>query len=173
MNPQTIKAFSHLSETEREVRDRFYWFDALDSEIESANATKEDIRKAYIDVMLSEMKISEYTPVHFQIQYLLDQVHIACNKILEFSEAKFPWIGDVFLKQVEEVAILSHYLNDIRRALREWDKIYIRVLFSFQREKVFVFDFREGMNEQIFEVLDALLYFFEKQEAEGNIPQIY
>lgn len=69
--------------------------------------------------MLSEMKTSEYTPVHFQIQYLLDEVHIACNKILEFAEAKFPWIGDVFLRQVEEVGVLSHYLNDIKRALRE------------------------------------------------------
>ena len=69
--------------------------------------------------MLSEMKISEYTPVHFQIQYLLDEVHIACNKILEFSEAKFPWIGDVFLRQVEEAGILSQQYDDIKSALRE------------------------------------------------------
>lgn len=174
MSSQTIKAFSHLSEIEREVRDQFYWFDALDSEIESANATKEDIRRAYIDVMLSEMKISEYTPVHFQIQYLLDEVHIACNKILEFAEAKFPWIGDVFLRQVEEVGILSQQYDDIKSALRERRKLQIRIHMplSSQRGKVFVFDFSDGMNEQIFEVLDALISFFEKQEAAGNILQI-
>jgi hypothetical protein len=66
------------------------------------NANKMQIRAAYIDVLISELPLHKQNELHFQIRYLLDVMRVACNRILEFAETKFPYIEDVFLSQTKE-----------------------------------------------------------------------
>ena len=168
----TITLFHAFSDAEKAVKEHFYWFDALNNIIESTNATKWQIRKAYIDVLIWELPITEQNELHFQIRYLLDEKRVACNQILEFSEAKFPYIKDVFLLQVKETWILRAEYDDIVAALQKQQILKICCSVSFTRERFFIFDFSQGVNDKIFSVLDELIYFYQERIEHGDFIAI-
>ena len=163
-----ITSFHSLSDAEKSVKERFYWFDALNNVIESSNATNEQIRKAYIDVLLGELPSSQYNELHFHIRYLIDEVRIACNRILEFAEAKFPFVWDVFLAQVREVWIFSHEYEAIQEALQKGTTLKICCNISFCRERVFIFDFSKWVDDRVFSVLDEFLVFYQECIDHGD-----
>ena len=170
--PSTITAFHNLSDADRNVRDRFYWFDAFNSAIESINATKPQIRAAYIDVLISELPLHKQNELHFQIRYLLDEMRVACNRILEFAEAKFPYIEDVFLSQTKETWILQAEYDEIEAAVQQRRRLKICCTFSFAREQYFIFDFTQGVNDKTFSVLDELIVFYQERIENGDFIAI-
>ena len=170
--PPTVTAFHNLSDADKNVRDRFYWFDVFNSAIESINATKSQIRAAYIDVLTSDLPAHEQTELHFQNRYLLDEMRVACNRILEFAEVKFPYIEDIFLSQTKETWILQSEYDEIEAAVQQRRRLKICCTISFTRERYFIFDFTQGVSDKTFSVLDELIVFYQEQIENGDFIAI-
>lgn len=82
------KRFTDISEIKDEnTRKNYSDFTDLNNMIESW-IDREKLLEAYTDVLCWEMDISEYTELHFQIKYLIEEVNIACNKIINFYDYK-------------------------------------------------------------------------------------
>ncbi len=88
---KTFKKFETLKELiaswEYDEYQEFWW---LNQSIEQWKYSREDIKNAYYDVLLWEKEISNYNELHFQIKYLIDEIKISVNHILQFAELKFP-----------------------------------------------------------------------------------
>ncbi len=82
------KRFTDISEIKDEnTRQSYSDFTYLNNMIESW-IDREQLLEAYTDVLLWELDISNYTELHFQIKYLIDDVNVACNKIINFYDYK-------------------------------------------------------------------------------------
>jgi hypothetical protein len=84
-----LKRFWEISEIEdKELRESFSDFSGLNKIIERENLTREQLEKAYADVIIWELNQLDYKELHFQIKYLLDEVGVAVNSIINFYDSK-------------------------------------------------------------------------------------
>lgn len=84
-----LKNFWEISEIQdNELREKFSNFGGLNKVIERNNVSRDEIYKAYVEVLIWELDQIEYTELHFQIKYLLDEVKVAVDSILWFYDCK-------------------------------------------------------------------------------------
>lgn len=81
--------FNKISEiTNSDKKEKYSEYTELNKIIERDWVTKNQISKAYLDVILWETPILEYNELHFQIKYLLEDIKVWCNTILWFYDYK-------------------------------------------------------------------------------------
>jgi len=69
-------------------------FSALNDTIEKDSLSPDDVKEAYHAVLLETLSTSEKQNVHWQIQYLTDEIKVPVNTILSFIDAKFSSFED-------------------------------------------------------------------------------
>ncbi len=136
-------AFDELSVDEK--RD-FLDFKRLNFIIEENNLTKEQIEQSYIKAFLKEKDESD---IHIELKYLLDEINVACNKILDFINFKFCSYKDAILWYSKKSWFLDYHLVEQILDSNEslftliiwkiwWDEEKIQMQFNKWREDEFL-----------------------------------
>ena len=117
-----LKRFSRINDiTDGTLRDKYQEFEQLNNLIESQKITRQEVEQAYSDIMLGEITIEQYTELHYQIKYLLDEIWVACNQILWFYDHKLPGYKQA---SIDLINSMYHMPSDIRKKLfwtLEWN----------------------------------------------------
>lgn len=85
MNYKRFKDISEITDVNQKNRFQDFW--ELNKLIESW-IDREQVYKAYSDVIFWEIEFKDYSELHFKIKYLLDEVNVALNSILDFYDYK-------------------------------------------------------------------------------------
>jgi len=97
--------FKLFNETIPKEMQDFKDFWALNQLIEVDNLSPDQVIDAYHDMILRTLENAEKTNLHFQIQYLFDEVKIPVNRVLSFLEAKFSSLEDAISSVIKQTQL--------------------------------------------------------------------
>lgn len=150
---QTLTRFRDLSELSQEEKNVFFDFWALNRIVERDGYTREDIDLAYLDVVLNQRGMADYSELHFHIKYLLEEVWVAINKIILFSAYKFPFFTDYFIEKIEDsdlhTLLWEENIEKIRQSHSFTIVINIHEGESIKDEKKFVFKGTHSLSDNM------------------------
>ncbi len=153
-----LKRFWEISEIkDKELIENFTVFSWLNKIIERENFTRDQIKKAYVDVMLWELELNEYTELHFQIKYLLDEVWVAVNCILNFYDSKVIQYLQASIELIKELNIPNDLRDNLTSFLdngNNYSKMWCLILDSWKKlSNEFVIDKKNMSEEEIYNLL--------------------
>ena len=138
-----IKSFVWIEDIkDEETRDRYADFWWLNSVLEQWKCTVEDVRRAYEELLLWDKLSSDYTELDFQVKYLLDDIWMWVNRIMDFLEDKFvPYDKDLKRLLLEGVIVdksnkiyfpeeLVQSIVDIMNKNSDYNKIKLFVIWN-------------------------------------------
>lgn len=97
-----LKVFDKIiPEDKKEFQD--FW--SLNNIIERDNVTIDQVKTAYHDILLWTLGDHEKTELHYQIQYLFEEIKIPVNKILAFLDIKFSSLEDAITKIIKQTKL--------------------------------------------------------------------
>lgn len=94
-----FRSFSLLGELNNLNKVRFSDFEKLNDFLErNPLLWYTDLYNSYVKVVLDLWSIPNYTnynELDFQLRYLIDDIKIPLNRILDYAKCKFPWVIEV------------------------------------------------------------------------------
>lgn len=156
------KRFSRISELDEEKQNKFKNFKRLNIILENNPIIQtQEIFNSYTMIILKEWEISNYTELDFQIKYLIEELNISINSILEFTWEKFYNIKDVinnyFIKKIRfDKEKIDNIIDDIY-SKKVW-KFHIKFIYNNEDSEFTVIDFNINWDLKKFE--EKLDWFF-------------
>lgn len=153
---QTLTRFREITELWPEEKNVFFDFGALNRLVERDKHTRRDIELAYLDVMSREKQVVDYTELHFQIKYLIDEAKVTVNKILEYAAYKFPYFPDYFIEKIEDSDLHTLLWKENVEKIRHSHTFTIVVNMyageSINDSKKFVFKGTNSLKDNMFNI---------------------
>lgn len=87
--------------------EEFKDFWTLNNVMERDNISPDEVRQAYHDVLLWTLNDVQKTDIHWQIQYLFNEVRVPVNRVLHFLDAKFGSLEDAIFSAISESKLKS------------------------------------------------------------------
>lgn len=109
------KVFGEITELSKEKQEKYAHFGALNKILENWEITRKEFVDTYSEVLSSSAPKSNFEELHYQIKYLVDEVGVSCNNILEFYDDKIVScnvIVDNIIKDLEYLSVISDKEKD-------------------------------------------------------------
>ncbi len=156
-----LTRFWDISEIENGyLKDEFKVFWELNNLIETQKLTREQVEEAYVKVMCWEEEINN--KLHQQIKYLLDNVKVAVNSILEFYDFKVMSYLQGSIKLISEIEKI-HFsqrdwiINNLSQPKSKSIEFFLIAEFWERKGKEFAINKKTMSDEEIYEIIKQFI----------------
>lgn len=150
--------FSDISEISN-VKDklRFTNFWELNKLIENEKVTKKQIYNAYTEVLLDEW-VQNYSELHFQIKYLLEEIKVSCNDILWFYDYKINYYLNSSIELINGIYEIppdgKKYLIDFLTWKSSLQKLHLNIVSDWTSSPIdFIIDRSKNSDKEVYYII--------------------
>ena len=181
MEYRIFSAISDIKDESKKIK--FKDFSVLNNFIENW-VCRDELMTSYADILCWDLDISYYTELHYQIKYLLEDVKVSCNSILEFYDYKitsykkliisfiynnpFIFLGKDkklvldfinYSPKKTHIILSLNWYDDIKLLTTDNDKVLYHKLVAYDKKRRELS--RKLHDANLFKALDS--YFWKKQ----------